>query len=436
LGPRLLGERVADEARGDLGTVADVVETGGADLLLVREESGRERLVPLCGEIVRESTKRRAASCAAPRGAVRAVRFDVVTLFPRDVSRAPWTTGSSRAARGRGTDRGARARPAALRRRSRSGRWTTRRSAAAPGWCSSPSRSSKRSSGSAATYPAARERVVLLSPQGRPLDPRPRGDLTSYERLVLLCGGYEGLGRARARGSRGRGDRGGRAVVSGGELPAMMLIDGVARQVGGRAGERRVRGERERRRRPARPSVLHAARGPTATARFRKCFFRAIMVRSRAGAWKRRGGATARQAGPSCWTDPEQSRRASAIEGRHERDANDRRRRPEEGRGRPSGPGPREGPRARRRRGQVAHSGSSKETSSAAAAEDGPRATFTVRKTSGGSGSRGSSPCTPDRREESRVVRASVRCGARRKALLPPRPRRERWRGSRSAATV
>ena len=51
---RLLGARVADETRGDLGIVTDVVETGGADLLLVREESGRERLVPLAREIVRE----------------------------------------------------------------------------------------------------------------------------------------------------------------------------------------------------------------------------------------------------------------------------------------------------------------------------------------------------------------------------------------------
>ncbi|HKB17133.1 MAG TPA: hypothetical protein VKF62_13790, partial [Planctomycetota bacterium] len=38
---RLLGARVADETRGDLGTVEDVVETGGTDLLLVREASGR-----------------------------------------------------------------------------------------------------------------------------------------------------------------------------------------------------------------------------------------------------------------------------------------------------------------------------------------------------------------------------------------------------------
>ena len=51
---RLLGARVADEARGDLGLVTDVVETGGADLLLVREDSGRERLVPLAREIVLE----------------------------------------------------------------------------------------------------------------------------------------------------------------------------------------------------------------------------------------------------------------------------------------------------------------------------------------------------------------------------------------------
>ncbi|HEU5394430.1 MAG TPA: ribosome maturation factor RimM, partial [Candidatus Methylomirabilis sp.] len=52
---RLVGARVADETRGDLGIVEDVVETGGTDLLLVRETAtGRERLVPLAREFVVE----------------------------------------------------------------------------------------------------------------------------------------------------------------------------------------------------------------------------------------------------------------------------------------------------------------------------------------------------------------------------------------------
>ena len=87
-----------------------------------------------------------------------------------------------------------------------------------------------------ATYPAARERVVLLSPQGRPLDHDRAVDLTSYERLVLLCGRYEGLDERVREGLVDEEIAVGEAVVSGGELPAMMLIDAVARHVEGVLG--------------------------------------------------------------------------------------------------------------------------------------------------------------------------------------------------------
>ena len=44
---RLVGARVMDSALGDIGRVMDVVETGGVDLLLVKNDAGVETLVPL-----------------------------------------------------------------------------------------------------------------------------------------------------------------------------------------------------------------------------------------------------------------------------------------------------------------------------------------------------------------------------------------------------
>lgn len=51
---RLRGLRVEDVRRGPLGRVADFVETGGADLLVVEGEGGRELLIPFAGTIVLE----------------------------------------------------------------------------------------------------------------------------------------------------------------------------------------------------------------------------------------------------------------------------------------------------------------------------------------------------------------------------------------------
>jgi 16S rRNA processing protein RimM len=51
---RLIGALVQDAAGRALGRVEDVIETGGADLLIVREPAGGEILVPLAQEIVTE----------------------------------------------------------------------------------------------------------------------------------------------------------------------------------------------------------------------------------------------------------------------------------------------------------------------------------------------------------------------------------------------
>jgi tRNA (guanine37-N1)-methyltransferase len=78
--------------------------------------------------------------------------------------------------------------------------------------------------------------VVLTSPQGRRFTQAEAQRLSEVEHLVLLCGRYEGIDeRVRERVSEeiSIGDY----VLSGGELPALVILDAVARLVPGVVGD-------------------------------------------------------------------------------------------------------------------------------------------------------------------------------------------------------
>ena len=79
--------------------------------------------------------------------------------------------------------------------------------------------------------------VVLLSPQGRRFDQVEAGRLRALDHVVLLCGRYEGIDeRVRdlvATEELSIGD----FVVSGGETPALIVIDAVSRLVPGVVGD-------------------------------------------------------------------------------------------------------------------------------------------------------------------------------------------------------
>ncbi len=81
-----------------------------------------------------------------------------------------------------------------------------------------------------------REPVILLTPIGRRLTHGVVVELAAKERLVLLCGHYEGFdARVHERLATDEisiGDY----VLSGGELAAMVLVDAVVRQVPGAIG--------------------------------------------------------------------------------------------------------------------------------------------------------------------------------------------------------
>ena len=72
-------------------------------------------------------------------------------------------------------------------------------------------------------------RVVYLSPQGRPLDQVKVRELASRERLLLLCGRYEGVDERLVQAEVDEELSIGDYVLSGGELAAAVVIDAVAR---------------------------------------------------------------------------------------------------------------------------------------------------------------------------------------------------------------
>jgi len=79
--------------------------------------------------------------------------------------------------------------------------------------------------------------VILLTPQGRVFTQKAAAELAAHPRLALICGRYEGVDeRIRqhlATDEISIGDY----VLTGGELPAMILIDAVARLIPGVLGD-------------------------------------------------------------------------------------------------------------------------------------------------------------------------------------------------------
>ncbi|WKE66472.1 tRNA (guanosine(37)-N1)-methyltransferase TrmD [Gallaecimonas kandeliae] len=82
----------------------------------------------------------------------------------------------------------------------------------------------------------AQAKVVYLSPQGRRLDQQGVRTLAKAEALVLVCGRYEGIDERVITSLVDEEWSIGDYVLSGGELPAMVLIDAVARLVPGVLG--------------------------------------------------------------------------------------------------------------------------------------------------------------------------------------------------------
>lgn len=86
------------------------------------------------------------------------------------------------------------------------------------------------------TDPAARPPLFLLSPQGRVFNNRLAHELAQLPHFALLCGHYEGVDE-RVLSLVGDELSIGDYVLTGGEIPAMVVVDAVARFIPGVVGD-------------------------------------------------------------------------------------------------------------------------------------------------------------------------------------------------------
>jgi tRNA (guanine37-N1)-methyltransferase len=78
--------------------------------------------------------------------------------------------------------------------------------------------------------------LVMTSPQGRRFDQRVALELTETEHVVFLCGRYEGFDHRVHETLQPDEISIGDVVVSGGELPAMLMADAIGRLIPGVVG--------------------------------------------------------------------------------------------------------------------------------------------------------------------------------------------------------
>ncbi len=79
--------------------------------------------------------------------------------------------------------------------------------------------------------------VILLCPQGKPFDQKMARDLANYDQLALICGRYEAFDERIREHLATRVISIGDFVLTGGELPALILMDAVGRLVPGVLGD-------------------------------------------------------------------------------------------------------------------------------------------------------------------------------------------------------
>ncbi len=79
--------------------------------------------------------------------------------------------------------------------------------------------------------------TIMLSPQGEPLNDSIVNDLAKYDQIVMLCGHYEGFDERIREIIKPQEISLGDFVLTGGELPALCLIDAISRKIDGTLGK-------------------------------------------------------------------------------------------------------------------------------------------------------------------------------------------------------
>ena len=79
--------------------------------------------------------------------------------------------------------------------------------------------------------------TIMLSPQGEPLCERVVKELAGFNQIICLCGHYEGFDERIRDIIKPREISLGDFVLTGGELPALCVIDAVSRKIEGTLGK-------------------------------------------------------------------------------------------------------------------------------------------------------------------------------------------------------
>lgn len=81
-------------------------------------------------------------------------------------------------------------------------------------------------------YPKLKPFTILLDPKGQTFTQAKARELTEFEHLILICGHYEGVD-ARVTKLVDESISIGNYILTGGELPAMVLVDSMVRLIPG-----------------------------------------------------------------------------------------------------------------------------------------------------------------------------------------------------------
>ena len=79
--------------------------------------------------------------------------------------------------------------------------------------------------------------TLMMTPQGEPFNDKISNELAKYEQVIILCGHYEGYDERIREIIKPREISIGDFVLTGGELPALCVIDSVSRKIDGTLGK-------------------------------------------------------------------------------------------------------------------------------------------------------------------------------------------------------
>jgi tRNA (guanine37-N1)-methyltransferase len=82
-----------------------------------------------------------------------------------------------------------------------------------------------------------KSRVILFSTRGKKFTDKEAKRLARYNQLILICGRYEGVDERVAKDLADEEISIGEFILTGGEIPAMVLVDAVSRKIPGVLGK-------------------------------------------------------------------------------------------------------------------------------------------------------------------------------------------------------